>query len=266
MIRGLLALALVAGCHGNGASDLGAPDAAVADLEVLAGDSDRDGITDADETSLAVVYLPFLSPAPDDDCPTSGLIVRVTPSDLAPLVELRYLWLFDRSCDATTVRDGDGGAFVAVVDPRLPAPDGIISLRGISRPGDFCQRLSSCGRCPGQLSCAALNGTPAVWAGRDRHAIYVDRPISCTQMQPCLVICEDAPTAAMPPIVDVGEPSAPTVHDLTDAGFIRPELGWMSPELAHYDPWGSAPFGSLPPLSTLLTSAELDAPTCANPR
>jgi hypothetical protein len=110
-----------------------------------------------------------------------------------------------------------------------------------------------------------LNGTPAVWAGQNRHAIYVNRPVSCTQTLPCQVSCEDA-APAMPPIVDVGEPDAPTVHDLTDAGFIRPELGWMSPELQHYDPWGNAPFGALPPLSTLLTGAKIDAPACDNPR
>jgi hypothetical protein len=261
LLLGCLGPLLLLGCGDDTAVDLGAPDLSAADLNVLAGDSDHDGLTDDEELALAANYLPFLSGAPDDMCPVSGLVVRVTPIAPAPLVALRYAWLFDRRCDGVPV-EGDGGAFVVFVDPRVPAPAGQISLRGNATPGSACQRFSTCGQCSGQPICATLGGEPAVWAARDRHAIYVDRPLSCTQVSPCEETCEDAPATAHPPIVDVGEPTAPTVRDLTDAGFVRPENGWTSPSLLHHDPWGGAPFGALPPIAELLTGASADAPVC----
>jgi hypothetical protein len=259
----MLLLAL-AGCGDGGGSDLGAVDLSVVDLQVLAGDSDADGLTDAEEAQLASDYLPFLSVSATDACSTSGLVVRVTPTTPAPLVALRYVWLFDRACDGVALA-GDGGVFVVIADPRKPAPDGIVSMRAIARPDSTCQRLSTCGRCTGESPCSELGGAPAVWAGRDRHSIYVDRSVSCTQTPPCMVACEDAEGGTRPPIVEIGEPGAPRVHDLTDAGFIQPMLGWTSAGLMHYDPWGDAPFGALPPLRQLLTDKTADAPTCSIP-
>jgi len=258
----VLPLLLLLGCHDRPQYDMGLVDLAVGDRTFSATDRDGDGILDAEEARLASAYLPFLSAAPDDHCSTSGLVVRVSPIQPAPLVALRYAWVFDRSCDVGDVV-GDGGTFVVIVDPRVPAPGGLISMRAIARRNTTCQKVSTCGQCAGQLTCHTLGaGVPAVWAARDRHAIFVDRPSFCTQTPPCQLVCTDAASSAVPPIVNIGEPDAGLVHDLTDEGFIRTELGWRNAALMHYDPWGDAPFGALGALKYLLTDSAIDPPTC----
>ena len=261
-----LALALVlAGCGGAAAvPDLGARDLAVGERTITADDRDGDGLADAEEARLAAAYLPFLSLAADDPCPTSGIVYRATPLALAPLVALRYAWLFDEECGART-RAGAGGGFTVVVDPRRAAPDGDVALRALAWGGSACQRISTCGRCLGQSPCATLGGVPAVWAARGAHAVYVDRPSSCTQIGACAADCVDATAPAMPAMVNVGEPEVGLVRDLTTDGFIRPELGWKSPELLHYDPFGQAPFGASPAIATMLDGPSGDPPVCVTP-
>jgi len=258
----LLVLAALAACNEVDYPDLGAPDLAREDHPITASDRDGDGLDDAEELRLASEYLPFLSVAPDDQCPTSGLVVRVTPGELAGQVRLRYGWLFDRVCGAVSL-EGDGGSFSIVVDPARAGAAGIIALRGVGRQDTACQRLSTCGRCGGQLSCAELGDRPAVWAGRDRHTTYANRPQSCTQTGACMVACVDAQQSSAPPIVNVGEPNAPLIRDLTVEGFIRPELGWQSPSLLHYDPWGGQAFGSSPSVVERLTATLIDPSSCA---
>ena len=262
MRRALSLLLLLAGCHTTPAYDLGVADLAIGDHNFTATDRDGDGLLDADEDRYASAYLPYLSVAPDDACPTSGLVVRVSPIAPAPLVALRYVWLFDRSCTLVDAV-GDGGSFVVVIDPRQPPPAGLVSMRAIARRDTGCQRISTCGQCAGQLTCATLGAAlPGVWAGRDRHALFVDRPSFCTQTPPCQVLCADAPSPTLPPIVNLGEPEAALVRDLTDGGFIRTELGWQSSALLHYDPWGDAPFGALPSVKSMLTDSAIDPPVC----
>lgn len=266
MRRGAAAclLFLLCACDEVQRPDLGALDLAVVDHPITAFDRDGDGIEDAEEERIARGYLPYLSIAADDACPTNGLVVRVTPGERAGQVRVRYAWLFDRAC-GDVAAEGDGGSFALVVDPRLPAPEGILSLRAVGRQDTACQRVSTCGRCGGQLSCELLGGLPAVWAGRDRHAAYASRGFNCTQVGVCRVECVDATMSAAPPIVNVGEPNVPLIRDLTTEGFIRPELGWQSASLLHHDPWGGEPFGASAGIATRLTADLVDPPACALP-
>ncbi|MEO6952241.1 MAG: hypothetical protein ABI321_10535, partial [Polyangia bacterium] len=92
---------------------------------------------------------------------------------------------------------------------------------------------------------------------------YATRSITCMQTEACMAVCENATTSAAPPMVNVGEPDAPLVHDLTDAGFISAAQGWKSTALYHYDPFGGLPFGDGPPLRTVIdNSRRSDPPAC----
>jgi hypothetical protein len=191
-------------------------------------------------------------------------VVRVTPAEHPGQVRLRYGWLFDRACLDTT-QEGDGGSFSIVVDSTRAGSAGIVALRAVGRQDTTCQRLSTCGRCAGQPSCAELGGRAAVWAARGRHTSYANQPVSCTQVGNCHAECVDAPQGSVPPIVNVGEPEAQLVHDLTDEGFIRPELGWQSPSLLHHDPWGGQPFGTSSAIAARLSASLIDPSTCDLP-
>ena len=251
-MRYVIALACVLAACGSprADTDLGVVLDASVDRDVTATDRDGDGLDDAEELRIARDYLPFLAVGADDRCPTSGLVVRVTPAELSGLVRVRYAWVFDEDCDAG--RQGVVGGIGLLVDPSKPVSEGIVSLRTVSRPDSFCQALSTCGRCPGQLDCERLGGLPAVWAGVDRHAVYATRSLTCVQTAACMAVCEDAATSAAPPIVNVGEPDVPLVHDLTDEGFLSAAQGWKSTALYHYDPFGGLPFGDAPPLRSVL--------------
>ena len=240
--------------------DLGPRDAAV-DRALTATDRDGDGLDDTEELAIARDYLPFLSIGGDEMCPTSGLVVRVTPAEIVGLVRVRYGWIFDRDCNVGT--RGVVGGFGVLVDPSRAAPDGIVSLRSVSRPDSFCQALSTCGQCPGQMACETRLGRPTLWASVNRHAIYANRSLSCLQSGACVALCENAATSAAPPLVNVGEPDAPLVRDLTDDGFISAANGWQSTELFHYDPFGGQPFGDGPSLRTVLDDPQRsDPPGC----
>ena len=242
--------------------DLGALDLAAPIRNITATDRDGDGISDADEATLATTYLPYLSLSGADTCSTNGLVVRVTPDAIAPRVRIRYAWLFDRSCTPVLI-EGSAGSFSVLVDPTKSAAT--LSVRAVARAGTSCQHLSTCGQCLGERACETLGDPPrpAVWASRDRHALYVNRAQSCVQTGACVEVCSDAPTAVTPTIVNVGEPDALLVHDLTDEGFIRPDAGWQSSSLLHYDPWGGAPFGGAESVALMLTSTLGDTPSCA---
>jgi len=259
----LLALALSA-CRKTGGGNgvlLDGSSGDAAHAPITAGDLDGDRLTNTDEATLAQAYLPFLSLAPDDACPTNGLVVRVTPAEIAGLVRIRYVWLFDEDCDVG--QQGVDGSIALLVDPTKPSPGGIVGLRTVARPGSFCQQISTCGTCSGQLACEDLGGVPAVWAARDRHAIYATKTITCIQTGACMAECADATQPAMPPLVNVGEPDVPLVHDLTTGGFITSANGWKSMTLYDYDPWGGASFGDAAPVSSLLDGQ--DPPNCPSP-
>ena len=262
-----LAVLLLAACNAGALPpfDAGPPaDLVSSDQAVNPLDRDQDGIDDATEAQIAMSYLPFLSLSGNDLCTTSGLAVRVTPSAMPPLVMVRYAWLFDAECD-NVPNEGSGGSISLLVNPGVVGAAGIIGVRAIAREGTGCQNISTCGQCLGQLTCATLGGLPAVWAGLDSHALYVNSTESCIPVTVCAAECDDAAMSAAPPMVNVGEPSVPLIHDLTDQGFITAANGRQSMSLMHYDPWGGLPFGAIAPVSDLLDGVAIDPPICTPP-
>jgi len=210
------------------------PDAAITD-------EDHDGLDDRDELRWARDYLPFISTSPSDGCATGGLLVRVTPHPMsAQLVHILYDYLYDVDCGLGG-HPGDDEVFALTIDPRVPAPAGIIAMKAISHQNTACERTSTCGRCGGLVACETLTKSavawPAIWPSRSKHGTYVNRATSCVLGATCLDTCDDAALPTVPPIVNAGEPDHPLVHDLTDEGFITVANGWKNMQLFHFDPW-----------------------------
>jgi hypothetical protein len=141
-------------------------------------DEDGDGLDDARELDLARRYLPYLSLSPMDGCPTSGLLVRVSPHPDDPtLVHILYDWLYDADCGLNG-HIGDDESFAATIDPARPPPDGIVALKAISHQGTPCERTTLCGTCNGLTPCQTLTvagvAWPAVWPSRAKHGNYVN--------------------------------------------------------------------------------------------
>jgi hypothetical protein len=240
-----------------GGTDGGAPSAT---------DRDQDGLDDAMELAWAQQYLPFFSLAPDENCPTSGIVVRVSPHPTAGFVHIIYDVLYNDDCGLEG-HVGDDERFALTINPSMPPPLGIVSIKGIAHKGTFCEKSSECGRCPGETACATLpeNGTPwpAVWASKDKHSNYVNRAENCEFTNTCLDQCNDRSVPVMPAIVNVGEPCHPLVSNLTTMGFITTQNGWTHQELFNYDPWGGQFFGGGGGmLSADLTDPALDTPAC----
>lgn len=230
-----------------------------------AGDQDRDGLDDAMELAWAQEYLPYISMHPQEDCPTAGIVVRVEPLSMSGFVRIRYDVLYDNDCGVGP-HIGDAERFAMTVDVTIPPPDGIVTIKAISHKGTQCEKESDCGRCPGQSACATLprNGTPwpAVWVARDKHGNYVDRAMFCQFDNTCLDDCQDNPSPAVLPIVNVGEPCLPIVNNLTTQGFITTANGWTNQVLFNYDPWGGQPFGDASVVATDLTDVAFETPPC----
>jgi hypothetical protein len=273
MGKALLFALLAAGCSesnpaivddaGGAPPDLSAaPDLKTAPLV----DDDQDGLADADELAWATQYLPFLSLSPQDKCTTGGLLARVRkhPMD-ATLVHIIYDYLYDQDCGIGG-HAGDNEAFGVTIDPSKPAPGGIVAIRAISHQNTPCQRVSECGRCPGETACATLMrggvAWPALWPSRDKHGAYVNRAQKCTIITTCADTCEDNPAPASPPIVNVGEPGRPLIGDLTDEGFITAANGWKNMPLFHFDPWGPNDFGGAGKVSGDLVDDAFLTPAC----
>ena len=232
---------------------------------LAANDQDGDGLDDAMELAWAQQYLPYLSVAPNEECPTSGIVVRVSPHPTAGFVHIIYDVLYNDDCGIGG-HVGDDERFAITVDPSMPPPLGIVSVKGISHKGSICEKESDCGRCAGQTACATLveNGTqwPAVWVAKDKHGNYVNRASTCQFTDTCLDDCQDNSAPAMPPIVNVGEPCHPLVSNLTTMGFITTQNGWTHMELFNYDPWGGLNFGGASVIATDLTDPAFDTPAC----
>ncbi len=246
----------------NGDGPSLAPDLSQASIT----DDDHDGLADADELRLAHDYLPYLSLSPQDNCPVGGLLVRVRPHPMdATLVHVIYDFLYDQDCGLGG-HPGDDEAFGVTIDPKRPAPDGIIAIRTISHQNTPCQRVSECGRCPGETACATLMRAgvawPAVWPSRDKHGGYLNRADKCTLFATCADTCEDNSAPAAPPLVNAGEPDHPLVHDLTDHGFITTANNWKNMQLFHFDPWSPANFGNAGKVSGDLTDDSFLTPAC----
>ena len=232
---------------------------------VSASDGDGDGLDDAMELAWAEQYLPYISLSPDDECPTAGIVVRVTPIDPPGFIRLRYDILYNEDCGIGG-HIGDDERFAMTIDVSRPPPDGIVTIKAISHKGSTCEKESDCGSCPGQRACETLvqNGTPrpTIWVSREKHGNYVNRSSTCELTSTCLDQCSDNATPASLPIVNVGEPCFPLVSNLTTEGFITMANGWTHAELFDYDPWGGQPFGGGSVIATDLTDPAFETPPC----
>jgi hypothetical protein len=240
---------------------------------VTGNDRDQDGLVDAQEDAWARQYLPYLSFSPDEDCGVHGIIVRVSPHPAGMgLIHILYDVLYDQDCGPLNTglggHVGDDERFAITVDPTMPPPEGLVAIKAISHRGSQCEMASVCGRCPGLTPCQTLPvagvPTPAVWVARDKHGNYVNRSMTClfADANICGDICEDSAAPDMPPIVNVGEPCAPLVNNLTTMGFITTENGWTNMVLFNYDPWGGQSFGGGSVIADDLTDSAFDTPAC----
>jgi hypothetical protein len=219
---------------GSGATPDAAPPAIV--------DHDLDGLDDARELELANDYLPYVSLAADDGCPLDGMVVHVFPhpGDATKVVVI-YSHLFQEDCGLNG-HVGDDESFGILIDPKMPAPGGILAIKSASHQNTLCEHDTECSTCAGDSrpACdrATINGAPfpVLYASKDKHGQYATLA-QCPFLGTCFDECSLAQTATHPPIVNVGEPAAPLVHDLTTEGFITPANGWTRQELMHFDPW-----------------------------
>lgn len=228
-------------------------------------DRDLDGVGDLLEDTAARVYLPFLSGHPDDACPLSGIVFRARPHpDDARLLHVTYSRLYERDCGLSS-HVGDNEAFGATIDPSAPPPLGLVALRAVSHQGTPCERTTTCGSCPGLGACtAAPDGRPALFSSRDKHGGAVDIAAGCGLLS-CFDSCEMSEVSDEPPLLNVGEPDAPLVSDLTDAGFIHAGEGWTNAAVFHHDPWGDAAFGGAGVVAGDLVDDAFVTPACIAP-
>lgn len=206
-------------------------------------DGDGDGLDDRVEAELAAAYLPYLSLHPDDGCTRSGLVARVRPHPAdATKLSIIYSHLFETDCGLSG-HTGDNEAFGLAVDPALPPPAGILAIKTASHQSTPCERVTECTTCPGDERRAcdlAADGTPVLYASKDKHGQYATRG-QCG-FGTCFDTCALNPVPHRPPIVNVGEPGAPLVTNLTTQGFITAANGWTEAEVMNVDPWGPDDF------------------------
>jgi hypothetical protein len=245
--------------------DAGAPDAGTTggfDGGYDAGaDLDRDGLPDAFEERIAVDYLPSLSLHPSDGCPLGGLAYRVRPHPRDPaLLHIVFTYLFERDCGIGS-HVGDNEAFGITVNPAKSAPEGITAMKAISHQKTLCEKVTECGSCNGLKACDAGDaGRPRLYSSRGKHGGYVDKSV-CTLVAICPDDCAAGERLGVP-LVNVGEPSAHLVNDLTDAGFITAANGWTRSELFHFDPWGPVDFGGAGLPADDLVDPSFDTAAC----
>ena len=234
-------------------------------------DLDGDGLDDVAEGAMARAYLPYLSTHSQDDCPLSGLVFRVhSHPDDARFVAIVYSRLYQRDCGVVAGiggHVGDDEAFGITIDPSVAAPAGIIAMVAVSHQNTTCERDTVCGICPGLDACDTgdLGGAqfPVVYASKDKHASAVSLAHGCSLFGSCFDRCELAPATIGLPMVNVGEPDHPLVHDLTTDGFIKASDGWTESSLQHYDPWGPSDFGTAGVVSGDMVDPAFVAPVCA---
>jgi hypothetical protein len=190
--------------------------------------------------------------------------VRPHPAD-ASLVLILYDFLYNADCGLLG-HDGDDEAFGMTIDPTIPAPEGIISMKTISHQGTICERDNACGRCGGLAPCqtSLKDGVPwpTVWPSKDKHGSYCNAASGCGFGATCLDECDSNPTPTVPMIVNAGEPGHPLVTDLTTQGFITAANGWTHMELFHFDPWSPGKFGGAGDLSQDLVDPSFVTVAC----
>ena len=248
-----------AGEPDGGALDAGTPDAGV-DAGV---DLDEDGLDDAFEEALARGSFPYLSLAPDDGCPLGVIVYRVHPHPDDPtLVHLFFAHLYERDCGLTG-HVGDNEDFGMTVDPSLPPPLGIKTMKSIGHEGTICQQVTQCGSCGGLTACELTDaGQPVMYLSKGKHAGYVEKA-RCNPVTACLDTCAFNLVPRVPPMVNAGEPGHPLVGDLTTAGLITADAGWTEPSLFFFEPWDAgASFGTVSGLASRLVDSAFVPPAC----
>ncbi|HEY5920890.1 MAG TPA: hypothetical protein VIV11_04430 [Kofleriaceae bacterium] len=207
-------------------------------------DLDLDGLDDVYEHQLATAYLPFLSIDPGDGCPRSGLVARVRkhPADSSK-ISIIYSHLFERDCGLAG-HVGDNEAFGIAIDPALPAPAGILAIKTASHQNTICERVTECTTCTSdsrtKCDLASDGGQqwPVLYASKGKHGQYASLS-KCSTFGTCFDSCSLNAQRALPPVVNVGEPTHALTNDLTANGFITPINGWTEAELMNFDPWDS---------------------------
>ncbi len=227
-------------------------------------DDDHDGLDDAFEQRLAEAYLPVIAVDPNDNCPLGGFIVRVRPHPTDPsLVHILYDHLYQADCGING-HSGDDEVFAITVDPAKPAPAGITAMKAISHQGTACEKDTTCGVCNGLNSCDGEpdgGKRPVLYASKDKHGSYA-RLTDCNPFTTCLDTCSFNDVRNLP-IVNVGEPDAHFVEDLTDAGFITTANGWTEMSLFHFNPWQpGAVFGGAGVVADDLVDPSFDTAAC----
>jgi hypothetical protein len=227
-------------------------------------DLDEDGLDDGEEQRIAEDYLPFLSLAPDDACPTMGIVYHAAIHPLDPTkIHITYVMLYDVDCGADG-HVGDDEVFALTIDPAIAAPRGILAMRAIAHQDTPCGHDTLCG-CAGSglPPCETLplagEPWPVVYASRDKHGNYLfdaDCDGSCFFTNEC----EPAASSPVPMLVNAGEPQRQLIGDLTAAGLITAANGWTSAGLFDFDPWGPDDFGSAGNIASDLTDPAFDTP------
>lgn len=212
-------------------------------------DADGDGIDDATEQNIAEAYFPYYSVAPDDTCPLHGVVFRAAPHpDDATKIAIWYVVLFQNDCGANG-HVGDDEGIGAVIDPAVPAPEGILALRAISHQGTLCEKITTCGTLPSCDACTTAQKAgkpfPVIFPSVNKHGNYASESSCDTNFICDFGGCTLNPTPSAPPFVNAGEPGKPLTNDLsTNGGFIDGAHGWTEQELMGFDPWGGQEFGS----------------------
>jgi hypothetical protein len=270
----LAIFAVLAACSGGGSAGMHddvdatpAPDTATtADATPLV-DEDVDGLDDQVERQLAADYLPYLSLDPDDGCPRSGLVARVRPHPADPTkVLIVYSHLFEHDCGLAG-HVGDNEAFGVAIDPAVPPPAGILAIRTASHQGTPCERVSECSTCgDSRTPCdvASVGGEmwPVLYASKDKHGQYAALS-KCSLLGTCFDQCTLNEQRAVPPVLDVGEPTHAFTHDLTADGFITSANGWTEPALMSFDPWDpDTDFGGAGHIAGDLQDSEFEPAPC----
>lgn len=228
-------------------------------------DDDHDGLGDLIEDAAARAYLPFLASHSEDACPLSGIVFRARPHpDDDALLHVVYSRLFETDCGLGG-HVGDNEAFGATIDPTRAPPAGLVALRAISHQGTLCERTTTCGSCDDLKPChTSPDGRAVLFSSKDKHAGAVDLDAGCGLLS-CFDSCELGDEPAEVPLLNVGEPDAPLVDDLTAQGFVREEQGWSEPSVLHYDPWSDQEFGTAGVVAGDLIDDAFLTPACRAP-
>jgi hypothetical protein len=212
-------------------------------------DSDGDGLDDDTELALAKDYFPYFSIDPREDCSRHGVLFRMSPHPDDPTkIAIWYVVLYEKDCGLRGLGShvGDDESFGEIIDPKIPAPAGILAIRAISHQDTTCERVSTCGTLPGCAPCdTAVRSNqlyPIVYSSFHKHGNYANLA-TCTSWLCDFHGCGLSGAADEPTFVNAGEPDRPLVRDLTTDGFVSPAKGWSESSLMHFDPWSEHKFG-----------------------